>query len=305
MVKFTQAGADDDGPERYNEVIGSSTLADTLKERQGMLRGGFSINGTEFRNFEANSPDSVVSQINMQRQKTGVSAALEDGHLKLWHQSPEPIRIQQGMGYQKPNKPGEAPEPPAENTILDDLGLDETTELNEAHAAQMSAGNGAVAQFGDGQAVQVGAAMPSGSQFQTADEIEAANRAMMQNPRGPNPMGGRAPHAPHESVPGSTTTGNRPQPEAPESNVERAIADPQTGAPKPADETDDQRRAREQSSSGQMTSDEADRRRVEAERDANKKAERDRQLEEERKAEEARRSQQGGQPNPTANPPAA
>lgn len=300
MPPFTVSGQKDNEPERYNETVGSATLADSFKERGGYLRGGMSINGVEFRNFEANSPMGVASLINSKQAQTGVLAEIEDGHLKLSHNSPAVIRIAGGPGYQQANKPGERPEPAAENTLLDDLGLDETTEENEAYA-QQSAPNGAVAQFGDGQVATPGVRASQGP-FQTKEEIEQANRAMMTNPRGPNPMGGRAPHAPHETVPGTTTTGDQPKTEPADSNAERVQQQPQTPEQQEAANKERDKQAnRQPAQTGQQASSESD-----ADREAREKREaEEKQKQIERDAEEKRRREQQ-QANPGGgNPPAA
>lgn len=63
--------------------------------------------------------------------------------------------------------------------------------------------------------------------WQTADEIEEQNRRIMQNTRGISGtidgVGGRAPSQPHETVPGTQTTGNRQVFESPDSNAQRVI----------------------------------------------------------------------------------
>ena len=298
MPKYTVAMPSDDEPEQYNEVVGGKVLADSFKERGGWLRGGWSINGVQMRGFESNSPENLIAQINAKRPETGVFAQMEDGHLKLSHQSAAPILIDQGPGYQPPNKPGETPPAPAENTILADLGLEPTTEENDARAAQLAAGNnGVVGQMGDGQATRMD--VRPGSP-QSADEIDAQNRRMMSNS---NPTwGGYAPHAPHETVPGTTTTGNRPQPVAPDSNERRVELQPgQPGpvgmAPTMPPETEEQRTEREAREA------EAAEHQKQAQAD-----EANRQLRAQEEAAEARRKadeQRKQQTPPVDNPPAA
>lgn len=226
MPKYNVAVPSDDEPEQYNEVVSSRPIADALKERDGWLRGSWSLNGVALRNFETNSPDNLVAQLNARRAETGVTAELEDGRLKLSHKSAAPILIEAGPGYQPPNKPGEKPEAPAKNTVLEDLGIEETHEQNEERRAQLANANGAVGQVGDGGAVRMDAPRSTGP-WQTADEIEEANRAMMRNP---NPIGGYAPHQPHETVPGTSTTGDQPVPVAPDSNERRVVIQPQNAA---------------------------------------------------------------------------
>lgn len=62
---------------------------------------------------------------------------------------------------------------------------------------------------------------------QTADEIEVQNRRIMQNRQGISGtidgIGGRTPSQPHETVPGTQTTGNREVFENPDSNAQRVI----------------------------------------------------------------------------------
>jgi hypothetical protein len=230
---FQMSGMEPDDRPNYTEVIGSP-LADAFKNRGGHLRGGISINGVNFNNFETNSPENLVAQINAKFAETGVFAEIDEGGaLKLSHRSDAPIRIAKGANYQPPRQGDTLPPAYEENTVLEDLGLDETTEENEAIAAQNALGEGRVPQVGDGfvaPALQPRAA--ADRQFQTADEIEAMNRGIMQNHRGgiSGPIGsnagGRAPHQPHESVPGTLTTGNRPMPVAPDSNARRVEVPP-------------------------------------------------------------------------------
>lgn len=225
--QYTLATPSDDEKESYNETVGGAVVADALKERNGYLRGSFAINGVMIPNFEANSAENVVAQINAQQARTGVYAQMdEDGHLKLSHASSEPILIERGPNYAYPNRPGEPARTEPTNTVLDDLGLEETTELNAARAQQLSS-NGRVGQVGDGGVIAYSGAPPSRGQFQSAEEIEAQNRAIMSNPRGIS-SGSPAPHAPHETVVGTTTTGNRPIPQPADSNAQRVVLQPQT-----------------------------------------------------------------------------
>lgn len=237
MPRFEMTGhghGEDDRP-NYNEVIGSKPLADAFAERGGFLRGGIKIGQTDFRNFETNSPDNLIAQINSRYAETGVRADLtEDGRLRLAHQSDAPILLASGANYQPPRQGDTVPEPYAENTVLEDMGLSATDEENAAAAAQTLQGEGLVPQVGNGSIppMNIPAPSPEGRRFQTAEEIEATNRAIMQNDRGgiSGPIGsnagGRAPHQPHESVPGTLTTGNRPMPVAPDSNAKRVEVPP-------------------------------------------------------------------------------
>ncbi len=105
MPPFKMVHAEDDEQE-FTEVVGSQDLRETFKEH-GRVRGSFSINGYEYRNFEANSPSSVVSQINAARGATGVKASLDDGgKLVLEQNSSMPIRIMQGAPYEEPAPAG-------------------------------------------------------------------------------------------------------------------------------------------------------------------------------------------------------
>lgn len=208
MVGYAQSHQKDDEPERYNEVISSRPLADAFKDK-GMLRGSFAINGRMYHNFESNGPDNFIPLVNAKAAETGVKAELtEDGHVKLSHQSPQPILLTQGPAYYPPVPPGEKlPTDLPPNTILEDIGFEETEEARAAMAAQMR-GNGLVGQVGDGRVVSTGEP--------TLDEIN--KRSLEAQNKG---TGGRAPHAPHESVPGTTTTGDTPQRVSPASNAER------------------------------------------------------------------------------------
>lgn len=208
MVGYSQSHQKDGEPERYNEVISSKPLADAFKDK-GRLRGSFSINGRMYYNFESSGPDNFIPLVNAKAAETGVRAELtEDGRVKLSHKSPQPILLAQGPAYYPPIPPGEKlPDDLPPNTILEDLGFEETTEANAALIAPPYA-NGLVGQVGDGRVVTGGEP--------TLDEIN--KRSLENQMRG---TGGRAPHAPHETVPGTTTTGDTPQRVNPASNAER------------------------------------------------------------------------------------
>jgi len=210
MVAYVMAHQKDDEPAPYYEVVSSRPLADVFKDKGGWLRGSFSLNGRMYNNFESNSPENFMALVNAKSSETGVRAELtEDGHVKLSQPSAQPILIAQGPAYYPPQAVGQPlPTDLPPNTILEDLGFEETTEQNAAFAAQMSRGNGLVGQVGDGRVVT--GAGP------TLDEIN--KRSLEDQAKG---TGGRAPHAPHETVPGTTTTGDTPQRVAPASNAER------------------------------------------------------------------------------------
>lgn len=233
-MPYTVSGDKPDDRPNYNEVVSSKPIADAFSERGGFLRGGIKIGQTDFRNFETNSPENLVAQINSRYAETGVRADItEDGRLRLAHQSDAPILLASGANYQPPRQGDTVPEAYKENTVLSDLGFDETTEENAALAAQDALSEGRVPQVGDGRipVMPIPPMNPEGRVGQTAEEIEATNRAIMQNPRGVSGpigsgVGGRAPNQPHETVPGTLTTGNRPMPVEPDSNARRVVVQP-------------------------------------------------------------------------------
>lgn len=87
-------------PEPF-EIVGSKDLRESFKEaRDNRVRGSFYINGVELHQFEANSPGSVVSQINAKTGQHFVTAEIDDGgHLVLADASGHPIAIREGAPY--------------------------------------------------------------------------------------------------------------------------------------------------------------------------------------------------------------
>jgi hypothetical protein len=84
-------------PEPF-EMIGSKDLRESFKD--GNIRGSFFINGIEMHQFEANSPASVVSQINAKTGAHFVTAEIDDGgHLVLSDASGHPIVVHAGAAY--------------------------------------------------------------------------------------------------------------------------------------------------------------------------------------------------------------
>lgn len=140
MVKFEMRHQEDDEGDN-SQVIGSKDLRESFKER-GTLKGSFSLNGFEFRNFQAKDGPGVVDALNRSTNQTGVTASInEDGHLVLDNNDPADIVIQLGAPFEEPaaqagsvadevlNKLKDAAnrqESKPENTILDDLGLEAT-----------------------------------------------------------------------------------------------------------------------------------------------------------------------------------
>lgn len=145
---------DEEADQDVSEIVGSKDLRETFKDPNHRARGSLYINGVMLRQFEANSPASVVSRINGYSSQTGVTAEIDDGgHLVLVNSSPAPITIGLGPAFDEPppvsgtqstaeevvqrlKAEGEAQRRkddgrPA-NTILEDLGLEETSKLEAA-----------------------------------------------------------------------------------------------------------------------------------------------------------------------------
>ena len=81
------------------ELVGSKDLRESFKESD-RIRGSWFINGVELHQFEANSPASVVAQINAKAGATFVSAEIDDqGHLVLIDRSGADIQIGLGAPY--------------------------------------------------------------------------------------------------------------------------------------------------------------------------------------------------------------
>lgn len=85
-------------PEPF-EIIGSKDLRESFKD-QDRIRGSWFINDIEMHQFDANSPASVVAQINAKTGAHFVTAEIDDGgHLVLIDKSGAKIRIGQGAAY--------------------------------------------------------------------------------------------------------------------------------------------------------------------------------------------------------------
>lgn len=81
------------------EVIGSKDLRESFRDSE-RIRGSWFINGVELHQFEANSPASVVAQINAKSGATFVTAEIDDqGHLVLIDKSGADIQIRAGAAY--------------------------------------------------------------------------------------------------------------------------------------------------------------------------------------------------------------
>lgn len=85
-------------PEPF-EIVGSKDLRESFNDND-RIRGSFFINGIELHQFEANSPASVVSQINAKTAQHFVHAEIDDGgHLVLADKSGAEINIRLGAPY--------------------------------------------------------------------------------------------------------------------------------------------------------------------------------------------------------------
>jgi hypothetical protein len=149
MPKYNLAHANDEEEQDDFELVGSKDLRESFNERNGRLRGSFSVNGYELHNFEANTPANLVALLNAKSNYTHVQAQIDDGgHLVLTGNGPTPIRIAQGAAFVEPPpvsgsgdaadqvlqklktaadkdaSKGEDGQP--KNTILEDLGLEAT-----------------------------------------------------------------------------------------------------------------------------------------------------------------------------------
>lgn len=84
------------------EMVGSADLREVFKEH-GRVRGNFFINGIEMHQLEANSPASLVSQINAKQSGHFVTAEIDDGgHLVLIDHSGADIMVREGSPYADP-----------------------------------------------------------------------------------------------------------------------------------------------------------------------------------------------------------
>lgn len=96
---FKVVNAQDNPQGENTETVGSANLKDVLQE-QGVIRGSFFINGTEFRDFEAYSPGEVVRKLNS--KLVGIKASLDDEYrLVLEHDGTDEIAIASGHAQDK------------------------------------------------------------------------------------------------------------------------------------------------------------------------------------------------------------
>jgi hypothetical protein len=139
-------------PEPF-ELVGSKDLRESFKDTD-RIRGSFFINGVELHQFEANSPASVVAQINAKSNQHFVTAEIDDGgHLVLIERSGAEIMIRDGAAYvdvapastgdaakdvlaslrheQEQHRKGEDKD---KNTILEALGLEANDRTADAQA---------------------------------------------------------------------------------------------------------------------------------------------------------------------------
>jgi hypothetical protein len=137
-----------------NEMVGSKDLREAFKD--GNIKGSWSINGIELHQFNANSPASVVSQINGKTGAHFVTAEIDDGgHLVLIDYSGGDIVVTQGAAYVDPTplSTGDAAKDAVNalknaakdsdkkkdgdgNKVLEQLGLKATTPKENAAAQQ-------------------------------------------------------------------------------------------------------------------------------------------------------------------------
>lgn len=148
------------------ELIGSKDLRESFKESD-RIRGSWFINGVEMHQFEANSPASVVAQINAKSSAHFVNAEIDDhGHLVLIDKSGADIRIGLGAAYVQsaPASSGDVAKDVLQNlkreqekdhqehrgnNVLEMLGL-EATDQASADGNQAVAQSGALAGFETG-----------------------------------------------------------------------------------------------------------------------------------------------------------
>lgn len=134
------------------ELVGSRDLRESFKNND-RIRGSWFINGIEMHQFEANSPASVVSQINAKSAAHFVTAEIDDqGHLVLTDKSGADIQIGLGAAYVDTapastgdtakdvlnhlKKAGEETKNDDGNKVLELLGLEATDIRNEDATAR-------------------------------------------------------------------------------------------------------------------------------------------------------------------------
>lgn len=149
------------------ELIGSKDLRESFKESERIC-GSWFINGVELHQFEANSPASVVAQINAKSGATFVTAEIDDqGHLVLIDKSGADIQINLGAAY-VPSGPASSGDVAKDvlqnlkheqekdhherrgNRVLEMLGLESTAQTNDGIDDQALAQSGVPAGFETG-----------------------------------------------------------------------------------------------------------------------------------------------------------
>lgn len=149
------------------ELVGSKDLRESFKESD-RIRGSWFLNGVELHQFEANSPGSVVAQINAKTGSTYVTAEIDDqGHLVLIDKSGADIQIGLGAPYVNfgPNSTGDVAKDVLQhlrheqenerregrgNKVLELLGLEATDQGNAGADDQALAQSGVAAGFETG-----------------------------------------------------------------------------------------------------------------------------------------------------------
>lgn len=147
MPLYKASHRSEDEDDSCPEIVGSKDLREVFKEKD-RLRGSFSINGYMFNQFETNSIENLLGQLEDKAGFTHVKASIDDGyHLVLEANSPALIVLVLGPAYVEPtlpisggiadevlskmeqkygrNREGES-KPATANTILEDLGLPES-----------------------------------------------------------------------------------------------------------------------------------------------------------------------------------
>lgn len=149
------------------ELVGSKDLRESFKETD-RIRGSWFINGVELHQFEANSPASVVAQINSKTGTTFVTAEIDDqGHLVLIDKSGADIQIGLGAAYVQagPSSSGDVAKDVLHNLrheqekdhqerhgnrVLGTLGLEATDQASGVSTDQALAQSGVQAGFETG-----------------------------------------------------------------------------------------------------------------------------------------------------------
>lgn len=193
------------------ELVGSVDLRESFRD-QDRIRGSFFINGIEMHQFEANSPASVVSQINAKTSAHYVHAEIDDGgHLVLVDKSGAPIKIMQGAAYVDAD-------PASTGTLAKDV----VAHLKHEHEKERNEhrGNRILEQLGleaSDKATADETARPGFETGRTAEDRAKAHQesigqsATPVNPNRPadvRPGGASGSHVPSDPSPGATRGGN-------------------------------------------------------------------------------------------------